>query len=73
MARLTRAIESPRQLEEVMVDFWFNHFNVFAGKGLDRVLVGDYEEDAIRPVRAGPLSGSARRYRESPCHAVLSR
>ncbi|HCN89682.1 MAG TPA: DUF1800 domain-containing protein, partial [Oxalobacteraceae bacterium] len=38
-ARLVRAIDSPRQLEEVMVDFWFNHFNVFAGKGLDRALV----------------------------------
>ena len=34
-ARLLRAIDSPRQLQEVMVDFWFNHFNVFAGKGLD--------------------------------------
>ena len=53
VARLTRAIESPRQLEEVMVDFWFNHFNDFAGKGLDRVLVGDYEEKAIRPYVLG--------------------
>jgi uncharacterized protein (DUF1800 family) len=48
-ARLLRAIESPRQLEEVMVDFWFNHFNVFAGKGIDRALVASYERDAIRP------------------------
>ncbi|MES2353682.1 MAG: DUF1800 domain-containing protein [Pseudomonadota bacterium] len=48
-ARLIRAIYSPRQLEEVMVDFWFNHFNVFAGKGMDRVLVSSYERDAIRP------------------------
>ncbi len=48
-ARLSRAIYSPRQLEEVMVDFWFNHFNVFEGKGLDRVLVSAYERDAIRP------------------------
>ena len=47
--RLLRAIESPRQLQEVMVDFWYNHFNVFVGKGLDRVLVGVYEEQAIRP------------------------
>ena len=38
-ARLLRAIDSPRQLEEVMVDFWYNHFNVFAGKGIDRALV----------------------------------
>lgn len=47
--RLARAIDSPRQLEEVMVDFWFNHFNVFDGKGLDRALVASYERDAIRP------------------------
>jgi uncharacterized protein (DUF1800 family) len=47
--RLIPAIESPRQLEEVMVDFWFNHFNVVAGKGLDHVLIGDYEQKAIRP------------------------
>ena len=36
-----------------MVDFWYNHFNVFAGKGLDRVLVGSYEEAAIRPHTLG--------------------
>jgi uncharacterized protein (DUF1800 family) len=48
-ARVLRAIESPRQLEEVMVDFWFNHFNVFAGKGVDRALIASYERDAIRP------------------------
>jgi uncharacterized protein (DUF1800 family) len=48
-ARLSRAIQSPRQLEEVMVDFWFNHFNVFQGKGLDRVLMANYEQEAIRP------------------------
>ncbi len=47
--RLLRAIDSPRQLEEVMVEFWYNHFNVFIGKGLDRVLTGHYEQQAIRP------------------------
>jgi len=48
-AKLVRAVWSERQLEEVMTDFWFNHFNVFFGKGLDRYLVGDYERTAIRP------------------------
>ncbi|MCP2729010.1 DUF1800 domain-containing protein [Limnofasciculus baicalensis] len=48
-ARLLRAIASPRQLEEVMVDFWFNHFNVFGAKGDTRFWVGAYEEQAIRP------------------------
>jgi uncharacterized protein (DUF1800 family) len=52
-ARLLRATDSPRQLEEVMVDFWFNHFNVFAGKGLDRALIASYERDAIRPYVLG--------------------
>ncbi len=48
-ARVLRAIDSPRQLEEVMVDFWYNHFNVHIDKGPDRVLVASYERDAIRP------------------------
>ena len=48
-ARILRALHSPRQLEEVLVEFWFNHFNVFIGKGLCRVLVGHYEQHAIRP------------------------
>ena len=36
-ARLLRAAESPRQLQEVMVDFWYNHFNVYSNKGLTRL------------------------------------
>jgi uncharacterized protein (DUF1800 family) len=47
--RILRAAESDRQLNEVMVDFWMNHFNVFAGKGIDRFLLTSYERDAIRP------------------------
>ncbi len=54
-ARLIRAIDSPRQLEEVMVDFWYNHFNVFEGKGIDKALVASYERDAIRPYVFGPF------------------
>lgn len=48
-ARLARAIESPAQLQEVLVEFWFNHFNVFVGKGPVSVLAGAYEREAIRP------------------------
>jgi uncharacterized protein (DUF1800 family) len=48
-ARLMRAIHGPRQLQEVMTAFWFNHFNVFAGKGLCHLWVGAYEQEAIRP------------------------
>ena len=47
--RLLQALGSPRQLEEVLVDFWFNHFNVYQGKGLVRVLTESYEREAIRP------------------------
>ncbi|MBV8133014.1 MAG: DUF1800 domain-containing protein [Alphaproteobacteria bacterium] len=52
-ARILRAILSPRQLQEVMVDFWFNHFNIFAGKDLDHLWIGDYERRAIRPFAMG--------------------
>jgi uncharacterized protein (DUF1800 family) len=48
-AKLLRAVYSNRQLEEVMVDFWYNHFNVFLDKGNDRFLVTSYERDSIRP------------------------
>jgi uncharacterized protein (DUF1800 family) len=47
--KITRAVYSDRQLEEVLVDFWFNHFNVFAGKGRTSLYIPDYERDAIRP------------------------
>jgi uncharacterized protein (DUF1800 family) len=52
-ARILRAVLSPRQLQELMVDFWFNHFNVFSGKGLDDVWIGNFEEQAIRPFVLG--------------------
>ncbi len=47
--KLFRAILSNRQLEEELVDFWYNHFNVFIDKGSDRFLVPSYEREAIRP------------------------
>jgi uncharacterized protein (DUF1800 family) len=52
-ARLWRAIDSPRQLEEVMVDFWFNHFNVHSGKGRTKIWLNSYEQTAIRPYALG--------------------
>ena len=52
-ARVLRALYSRRQLQEVMVDFWFNHFNVFAQKGLDHLWIGSFEEQAIRPNALG--------------------
>jgi uncharacterized protein (DUF1800 family) len=52
-ARLWRSIYSQRQLNEVMVDFWYNHFNVHAEKGIDKLWVGAYEQQAIRPYALG--------------------
>src|SRR5579864_5061986 len=59
-ARVLRALQSPRQLEQVMVDFWFNHFNVFALKGLDHLWIGAYEETAIRPHALGRFADLLR-------------
>ena len=47
--KLLRAVYSNRQLDEVLTDFWFNHFNVYLDKGADRYLVTAYERDVIRP------------------------
>ena len=47
--KLLRAIYSNRQLAELLDDFWFNHFNVFLGKGAERYMVPTYEREAIRP------------------------
>jgi len=49
VGKLYRAILSNRQLQEQMVDFWYNHFNVFLDKGNDRYMVPSYEREAIRP------------------------
>jgi uncharacterized protein (DUF1800 family) len=53
MAKVARAIYSERQLQQVMDDFWFNHFNVFAGKGEDRWFLTSYERDVIQPHAMG--------------------
>jgi len=49
MAKVTRAIYSERQLQQIMDDFWFNHFNIFAGKGEDRWFLTSYEREVIQP------------------------
>ncbi len=48
-SKLLRAIYSDRQLEELLMDFWFNHFNVYLNKGADHYFVPTYEREAIRP------------------------
>jgi uncharacterized protein (DUF1800 family) len=59
-AKIIRAVTSERQLEEVMVDFWFNHFNVFTNKGDVRWYVSAYEREAIRPHALGKFPDLVR-------------
>jgi len=66
MAKVTRAVYSERQLEEEMVDFWYNHFNVFAAKGADRWLITSYERDAIRPHAMGKFRDLLEATAKSP-------
>ena len=71
--RMLRAVYSERQLEEVLVDFWFNHFNVFVGKGQVRVYLTEYERDAIRPHVLGKFRDLLGATRAEPGDALLSR
>ena len=59
-AKVVRAVSSERQLQEAMVDFWFNHFNVFSQKGDVRWYVTAYERDAIRPHALGKFRDLVR-------------
>jgi uncharacterized protein (DUF1800 family) len=52
-AKLARAVASERQLQEVMTDFWENHFSVYSGKGLTRLFIPSYDRDVIRPRALG--------------------
>src|SRR6266446_1691091 len=65
-SRILRAVYSERQLQEVMVDFWTNHFNVFAGKGADRWLLVSYDRDTIRPHALGNFSDLLLATAQSP-------
>lgn len=52
-AELLRAVYSDRQLQEVMVHFWMNHFNIYWPKGADRYYLTSFEQDVIRPRALG--------------------
>ena len=65
-SRILRAVYSERQLNEVMVDFWTNHFNIFAGKGADRWLLPSYDRDTIRPHAMGKFSTLLQATAQSP-------
>ncbi|HKQ73574.1 MAG TPA: DUF1800 domain-containing protein [Blastocatellia bacterium] len=65
-AKLLRAIFSEKQLQEVMVDFWFNHFNVFGQKDVERWLLTPYERDVIRPHALGRFKDLLTAVAQSP-------
>jgi uncharacterized protein (DUF1800 family) len=64
--KILRAAYSERQLEEVMTDFWFNHFNVYLNKGADRFLVGEYEREVIRAHALGKFEDLLKATAKSP-------
>jgi uncharacterized protein (DUF1800 family) len=64
--KLLRAVYSNKQLEEVLTDFWFNHFNVFFDKGADRDYVTSYERDVIREHVLGKFHDLLLATAESP-------
>src|SRR5438270_4913384 len=66
LAKLLRAIYSERQLDEVMTDFWMNHFNVFINKGADRYMLTSYERDVIRPRALGKFKDLLAATAKSP-------
>jgi uncharacterized protein (DUF1800 family) len=65
-SRILRAVYSERQLQEVMVDFWTNHFNIFANKGADRWLLTSYDRDTIRPFALAKFSQLLEATAKSP-------
>src|SRR5262245_14560755 len=65
-AKILRAVYSERQLQEVLTDFWFNHFNIYIQKGPDRIMTASYERDAIRPNVFGKFEDLLKATAEHP-------
>jgi uncharacterized protein (DUF1800 family) len=66
MAKTLRAVYSERQLQQVMDDFWFNHFNVFAGKGEVKWYLTSYEREVIQPHAFGKFRDLVTATAQSP-------
>jgi len=64
--RIVRGVYSERQLQEVMTDFWFNHFNIYWDKGADRWLTTDFEMKVIRPRAFGKFKDLLQATAQSP-------
>ncbi|WP_263408069.1 DUF1800 domain-containing protein [Terriglobus tenax] len=69
-AKMLRMVLSERQLQEVMTDFWFNHFNVFGPKDSDQWYTAAYERDAIRPFALGKFRDLLLATAKSPAMMV---
>jgi uncharacterized protein (DUF1800 family) len=69
-AKMVRAILSERQLQEVMTDFWFNHFNIYVGKDSDQWYTTSYERDAIRKNALGKFGDLLLATAQSPAMMV---
>jgi len=69
-AKIVRAVLSERQLQEVMTDFWFNHFNIFINKDSDEIYTASYERDVIRPHALGKFRDLLLATAESPAMMV---
>src|SRR5271155_1166982 len=70
MAKVDRAVYSNRQLQAVMEDFWFNHFNVFANKAEDKWLLTSYVRDTIRPRTMGKFEDLLLATAKSPAMLI---
>jgi uncharacterized protein (DUF1800 family) len=69
-AKMVRAVLSERQVQEVMTDFWFNHFNVYIGKDSDQWYTTSYERDVIRKYALGKFSDLLLATAQSPAMMV---
>jgi uncharacterized protein (DUF1800 family) len=69
-ARIERALESNRQLQEVMTEFWLNHFNILSLKSLDYLWIGAFEENAIRPYALGKFRDLLEATAKSPAMQI---
>ncbi|HUR00487.1 MAG TPA: DUF1800 domain-containing protein [Gemmatimonadaceae bacterium] len=66
-ARVARAVASERQLQEVMTDFWENHFNIYAAKGApEPYYLTDFDANVIRPHALGKFRDLLEAVAKSP-------
>jgi len=69
-ARIVRDVMTERQLQEVMTDFWFNHFNVYVPKDSDQWYTTGYERDVIRKNALGTFPALLLATAQSPAMMI---